>query len=65
LISQKNRYFSIMKTITKNPKTYEITYNPELDYLIGKVFFKEKMERARAFIKEHGLPEEFMKKSDT
>jgi hypothetical protein len=54
-----------MKTTTKNPKTYEITYNPELDYLIGKVFFKEKMERARAFIKEHGLPEEFMKKSDT
>ena len=54
-----------MKTKTKNTKTYEITYNPELDYLMDKVFFKEKMERARAFIKEHGLPEEFMKKSDS
>jgi hypothetical protein len=54
-----------MKTTTKNPKTYEITYNPDLDYLMDKVFFKEKMERARAFIKEHGLPEEFMKKRDS
>jgi hypothetical protein len=49
-----------MKTTTKNPKTYEITYNPELDYLMDKVFFKEKMERARAFIKEHGLPEDIV-----
>ena len=48
-----------MKTTTKNPKTYEITYNPELDYLIGKVFFKEKMERARAFLKSHPIPKEF------
>ena len=54
-----------MKTTNKNPKTYEITYNPELDHLIGKVFFEEKMERARAFLKEHGLPERFMKKSDS
>jgi hypothetical protein len=68
LISHKNNYLSIMKTTTKNPKTYEITYNPELDHLIGKVFFKEKMERARAFLKEHGLPkdivEELNRKAD-
>jgi hypothetical protein len=49
-----------MKTATKNPKAYEITYNPELDYLIGKAFFKEKMERARAFLKEHGLPKDIV-----
>jgi hypothetical protein len=54
-----------METESKNIKSSNNTYNPELDYLMDKVFFKEKMERARAFIKEHGLPEEFMKKSDS
>ena len=53
-----------MKTkasITKNGYVFErSTYNPELDHLIGKVFFKEKMERARAFLKEHGLPKDIV-----
>ncbi len=47
--------------ITKNGYAFErSTYNPELDHLIGKVFFKEKMERARAFLKEHGLPKDIV-----
>jgi hypothetical protein len=33
-------------------------YNPALDYLEGQVFFKEKMERARAFLKAHPIPKE-------
>jgi hypothetical protein len=32
--------------------------------LIGKNLNREKVDAARAFIKEHGLPERFMKKSD-
>jgi membrane protein DedA with SNARE-associated domain len=40
------------------------TYDPALDYLEGHVFFKEKMEQARALIKKHGLPERFMKKDN-
>jgi hypothetical protein len=54
-----------MKTTTKNTKTYEITYNPDLDYLIGKGLGKNKVDAARAFIKKHGLPERFMKKSES
>jgi hypothetical protein len=34
-------------------------YNPALDHMIGKVYFKEKMERARAFLKAHPIPNEF------
>ena len=53
-----------MKTeteITKNVYGFErSTYNPALDHMIGKVYFKEKMERARAFLKEHGLPKELI-----
>jgi hypothetical protein len=36
-----------------------IVYNPALDYLEGQVHFKEKMERARAFLKAHPIPKEF------
>ena len=54
-----------MKTTIKNTKPYEITYNPDLDYLIGKGLGKNKVGAARAFIKKHGLPEEYMKKSDS
>jgi hypothetical protein len=53
-----------MKTqtsITKNGYNFKrSTYNPALDYLEGQVFFKEKMERARAFLKEHGLPKDMV-----
>lgn len=34
-------------------------YNPSLDHMIGKVYFKEKMEEARAFLKAHPIPKEF------
>lgn len=54
-----------MKTTTKNTKTYEITYNPDLDYLIGRGLGKNKVDAARAFIKKHGLPERFMKESES
>jgi hypothetical protein len=53
-------------TITKNGYSFKrSTYNPALDYLEEQVFFKEKMERAREFIKKHGLPERYMKKGDS
>ena len=52
-----------MKTANDKVKTsYEFersTYNPALDYMMGKVYFKEKMERARAFLKAHPIPKEF------
>ena len=58
-----------MKTkssITKKGYNFErSTYNPTLDYFIGKGLGKEKVEAARVFIKEHGLPVRFMKKSDS
>ena len=54
-----------MKTITKNTEPYEITYNPDLDYLIGKGLGKKKVDEAREFIKKHGLPERFMKKDNS
>ena len=38
------------------------TYNPALDHLEGQVFFKEKMERARAFLKAHPIPKELIEK---
>jgi hypothetical protein len=49
----------------KNSKTYEITYNPELDYLIGKELCKDKVDAARAFLKEHGLPKRFYEKNNS
>jgi hypothetical protein len=53
-----------MKTqtsITKNGYVFErSTYNPALDYLIGKELFKEKVDDARAFLKEHGLPKDIV-----
>jgi hypothetical protein len=54
-----------METESRNIKSSDNTYNPALDYLIGKELFKEKVDAARAFIKEHGLPERFMKKSES
>jgi hypothetical protein len=54
-----------MKTVTKNIEPSNITYNPALDYLEEKVFFKEKVNRAREFIKKHGLPERFMQKNNS
>ena len=56
--------FSIMKTATKNIESSNITYNPALDYLEEKVFFKEKVARARTFLKEHGLPKRFYEKNN-
>jgi hypothetical protein len=40
----------------------ESTYNPALDYLEEQVFFKEKLERAKATLKKYGLPKEIMEK---
>ena len=54
-----------MKKVIKTPKSSNNTYNPDLDYLVGKGLGKNKVDAARAFIKKHGLPEEFMKKSDS
>jgi hypothetical protein len=45
-----------MKT---NRNVKRSAYNPALDHLEGQVFFKEKMERARAFLKAHPIPKEF------
>ena len=38
------------------------TYNPALDYLEGKVLFKEKLQRAKETLKKYGLPKEVMEK---
>ena len=55
-----------MKTATKNTqKGYaftKATYNPALDYLEGKVLFKEKLQRAEETLKKYGLPKEVMEK---
>ena len=52
-------------SITKKGYVFErSTYNPALDYLIGKELFKEKVDAARAFLKEHGLPKQFYEKSN-
>ena len=40
------------------------TYNPDFDHMMGKVYFKEKMERARAFLKAHPIPKEFFEQSE-
>ena len=53
-----------MKTATKNIKSSNNTYNPALDYLIGKNLNKNKVDAARAFIKERRLPERFYEKSN-
>jgi hypothetical protein len=55
-----------MKTATKDIKTgyafMKATYNPALDYLVGKVIFKEKLQRAEETLKKYGLPKEVMEK---
>ena len=55
-----------MKTAIKDTKTgyafTKATYNPELDYLVGKVIFKEKLQRAEETLKKYGLPKEVMEK---
>ncbi len=55
-----------MKTSTKNTQSgytfTKATYNPALDYLEGKVLFKEKLERAAETLKKYGLPKEIMEK---
>ena len=53
-----------MKAITKNIELSNNTYDPALDYLIGKGLGKKKVDEAREFIKKHGLPERFMKKDN-
>ncbi len=51
-----------MKTVTKNIKSnnnfQRSIYDPSLDHLEGKVFFKEKLEDAKEFLKKYGLPKE-------
>jgi protoheme ferro-lyase len=54
-----------MKAATKNIKSSNNTYNPALDHLIGKELCKDKVDAARAFLKEHGLPKRFYEKSDS
>ena len=53
-----------MKTVIKNTKSSNNTYNPALDHLIGKEIGKKKVDEAREFIKKYGLPERFMKKDN-
>ncbi len=53
-----------MKTATKNIKSSDNTYNPALDHLIGKELCKDKVDAARAFLKEHGLPKRFYDKGN-
>ncbi len=51
-----------MKTATKNIKSnnnfQRSTYDPSLDHLEGKVFFKEKLEDARETLRKYGIPKE-------
>jgi protoheme ferro-lyase len=54
-----------MKTATKSIKPSNNTYNPALDHLIGKELLKEKVDAARAFLKEHGLPKRFYEKGNS
>ena len=46
----------------KNYTFAKATYNPSLDYLVGKVIFKEKLQRAEETLKKYGLPKELMEK---
>jgi protoheme ferro-lyase len=50
-----------MKTDLNNNNTY----NPALDHLIGKNIGKDKVDAARAFLKEHGLPKRFYEKENS
>lgn len=49
-----------MKTVTKNIKSnnnfQRSIYDPALDHLEGKIFFKEKLDDAKEFLKKYGLP---------
>ena len=49
-----------METESRNIKSSNNTYNPKLDYLIGKELCKDKVNAARAFLKEHGLPKDIV-----
>jgi hypothetical protein len=52
---------NIKKTIYNFQRS---TYNPALDYLIGKNLSKKKHQAAEEFLIKHGLPKEFYKKDD-
>ena len=54
-----------MKTLIENTKSSNNTYNPALDHLIGKEIGKKKVDAARAFLKEHGLPKRFYEKDNS
>lgn len=49
-----------MKTVIKNIKSdnsfQRSIYDPALDHLEGKVFFKDKLDDAKEFLKKYGLP---------
>jgi hypothetical protein len=51
-----------MKTAIVNTKSdyshVKSTYNPALDHLEGKVFFRKKMERVKELLAKAGLPQE-------
>lgn len=53
-----------MKTATINTKpnhSFEkAKYNPALDHLVGKVIFKEKLERAEKTLSETVFPQEII-----
>lgn len=55
-----------MKTATKNIKSnnnfQRSIYDPALDYLERRVFFKEKLDEATDFLKKYGLPKEVIDK---
>jgi hypothetical protein len=49
-----------MKILTKNIKSSNTfqrsVYDPALDHLEGKIFFQEKLDDAKEFLKKYGLP---------
>jgi hypothetical protein len=48
-----------------NYKFKRSTYDPALDYLIGKNLSKKKHQEAEEFLIKHGLPKEFYEKDDS
>jgi hypothetical protein len=64
--TEKPSILVTMKTqtgITKKGYVFErSTYNPALDHLMSKELCKDKVDSARAFLKEHGLPKRFYEK---
>jgi hypothetical protein len=50
-------------TITKNGYSFKrSTYNPDLDHMMGKVYFKEKHKAVEEFLKAHPIPKELLEK---